>query len=115
MSQGTSGALLPVGWGTTVGTSPITVLPPNPSRQGLIFTNQSPTAVIAICPAVVNVGAFGVYAAAAAGTPGINQPGSITMNPGDKFIIDNHQLHRRLECCRFRRRWRSHDAGVLKS
>lgn len=88
MAQGTTGALNPNGWGTTVGTSPITVLPPNPSRQGLIFTNQS-TVQIAICPAVVNVGAFGVYAGFQQGVPGIGQPGSITMNQGDKFIIDN--------------------------
>lgn len=89
MAQNSTGALNPNGWGTTVGTSPISALPPNPSRQGLIFTNQSTTAAIAICPAVVNVGSFGVYAGFQQGVPGINQPGSITMAPGDKFIIDN--------------------------
>lgn len=81
-------ALLPIGWGTTVGTAPQVALPANPSRTGLVFVNQSSGVSIAICPAVVNVGALGVYAPSAAGVPSIGGAGSITMQPGDKFIID---------------------------
>lgn len=86
-----TGALLPVGWGTTVNTVSGPVMPANPSRTGLIFVNAtSPTGVaIAICPAAVNVGAFGVYIGLASGIAVINGAGSVTMQPGDKFIIDN--------------------------
>jgi hypothetical protein len=85
-----TGALLPVGWGTTVGLTSGPVMPSNPSRTGLIFINASVSAAIAICPNVLNVGALGVYPGAV--TPGIavvNGAGSTTMQPGDKFIIDN--------------------------
>src|SRR6266705_6657183 len=83
-----AGALLPIGWGTTVGTTSGPVMPSNPSRNGLIFINNSVSASIAICPAVVNVGALGIYAGAATGVAAINGVGSFTMQPGDKFIID---------------------------
>jgi hypothetical protein len=81
---------MPVGWGTTIGLTSQPILPPNSTRQGLVFINSSLT-TIAICPANVFVGALGVYPAGSApvGVAGINTPGSITMLPNDKFIIDN--------------------------
>lgn len=84
-----TGALLPVGWGTTVNTVSGPVMPGNPSRTGLIFVNASVGISIAICPAAVNVGAYGVYIGLAVGIASINGAGSVTMQPGDKFIIDN--------------------------
>jgi hypothetical protein len=84
----TTGALLPIGWGTTVGLVSGPVMPSNPSRSALVFVNASTGAAVAICPAVVNVGALGVYLGSAAGVAAINGAGSITMQPGDKFIID---------------------------
>jgi len=79
----------PVGWGTTVSTTSGLVLPANPSRTGLIFYNSSTGVAIAVCPAVVNVGSFGVYPGFQLGVAVINGAGSITLQPGDKFIIDN--------------------------
>lgn len=81
-------ALLPIGWGTTVGLTSGPVMPSNPSRTGLVFINQSAGVSIAICPAVVNVGAGGFYSGATVGVAAVNGAGSITMQPGDKFIID---------------------------
>jgi hypothetical protein len=85
-ANNTSGT--PIGYGTPVGLAPILVLPANPSCGGLIFINAGPVA-IAICPAFVNLGANGVFAGLATGVPVIGGPGSVTMQPGDKFIIDN--------------------------
>lgn len=79
----------PVGWGTTVGVASGAAFPFNPSRTGLIFYNSSSGVAIAVCPAVVNVGSGGVYPGFQAGIAVINGAGSITMQPGDKFIIDN--------------------------
>ena len=79
---------LPMGWGVTVGLTPITVLPANPSRTALVFVNASQGISIAFCPAVVNIGSGGFFSGAQAGVPAINAPGSITMQPGDKFIVD---------------------------
>lgn len=81
-------AAFPLSWGTTVGTTSVTVLPANPSRTALIFVNASTGIAIAICPAQINAGVNGVYTGFAAATAAINGPGSITMQPGDKFIID---------------------------
>jgi hypothetical protein len=75
----------PVGWGTTVGTVSGLVLPANSTRTGLISVGVA----VAICPAVVNVGSFGVYPGFQLGVAVINGAGSITMQPGDKFIVDN--------------------------
>ena len=89
MSQGGTNAQLPLGWGTTLSTVSGPAFPSNPSRTGLIFVNAG-TVSIAICPVTLNSGVLGVYAGFV--TPGvavINGPGSITMQPGDKFIIDN--------------------------
>jgi hypothetical protein len=58
-----------------------------------MFINPSATIAVAICPAIVNQGVLGVFpvtfGAATAGVAQINGPGSITLNPGDKFILDN--------------------------
>lgn len=89
MAQGTTGALLPVAWGTTVNIVSGPVLPANPSRNGLIFVNNSASVAISICPVALNAGVFGVYTGFAASTAIINGAGSITMQAGDKFIIDN--------------------------
>ena len=78
-----TGAALPVGWGVTVGLTAVIAIPQNASRQAIMFVNASTVGAIAICPAVLNLGAGPV-----AGVPGINLPGSITMQPGDKFIVD---------------------------
>lgn len=78
-----TGAALPVGWGVTVGLTAAQAIPMNPSRQAIMFVNASGSAAIAICPAVVNLGA-----GAAPGVPVIGGAGSITMSPGDKFIVD---------------------------
>lgn len=83
-----TGAALPVSWGTTVGTVSQPAIPGNPSRKGLIFINASVGVAIAISPAQTNLGLNGVYAATAASIAVINGAGSITMQPGDKFIID---------------------------
>ena len=83
-------ALLPLGWGTTVGLVSGPILPANPARNGLIFINPSSVGVlIAICPALVNQGVLGAYTAFAPGVAAIGGAGSITMAPNDKFIIDN--------------------------
>lgn len=90
MAQGITGNLLPVGWGTTVGVTSGPVLPANPTRNGLIFINPSASVAVAVCPAMVNQGTLGVYAnAPSLGVAAINGQGSVTIQPGDKFIIDN--------------------------
>jgi hypothetical protein len=90
MTQATTTIAQPLGWGTTIGLTSQPILPANPTRQGLIFINSSLT-TIAICPANVIIGALGVYPTGPApvGVAAINSPGSITMLPNDKFIIDN--------------------------
>lgn len=81
-------ALLPLGWGITVGQTSGAVLPSNPSRTALVFVNASQGVAIAICPAVVNTGSGGFFSGAQAGVAVINGAGSITMQAGDKFVID---------------------------
>lgn len=82
---------LPITWFTTLPTSPaafIQIIPANPTRQALVFVNSSLT-TIAISPINGFVGTLGVYPTAqGAITPAINGAG-ITMQPADKFIIDN--------------------------
>ncbi len=80
---------LPTGYGTTVGQVSGPALPANPTRGGLVFYNPSLSVIIAVCPAVVNQGILGAYTGNATGVAIINGAGSITINPGDKFIIDN--------------------------
>jgi hypothetical protein len=82
---------LPTGYGTTVGLTSGPALPANASRGGLIFHNPSNSVTVAICPAVVNLATLGVYGGNAAGVAVINGAGSVTLQPGDKFIIDNIQ------------------------
>ena len=87
-----TGALLPIAWGTPVGVVSGPVLPANPSRTALVFINSSPSTAIAIIPAVANIAAVqGVFLGQSAGVAVINGAGSITMQPGDKFIIDTLQ------------------------
>ncbi len=86
-SQGT--VFSPLGYGTTVAQVSGVVLPANPTRKGLTIHNPSAGVSIAICPAQVNQGQNGVYTGLATGTAVINGAGSITLAPGDKFIIDN--------------------------
>ena len=93
-----TGAALPIGWGTTVGTTPQLAIPANPSRQALIFVNASTGINIAFCPAQVAVGTLGVYTPIATGVPVINGPGSVTMAPGDKFIIDTLNVTTAFNC-----------------
>jgi hypothetical protein len=88
-------ALLPVTWGSNPGLTSAPVLAPNPTRTGLIFVNSG-TVNIAICGATqylgqITVSASGQYTvpSATAGVAAIGGAGSITMAPGDKFIIDN--------------------------
>lgn len=94
--------LQPIAWAVTVGTAVQLVVPSNPTRSGLVFIDGG-SVVVAICPATVNVIPSGTAPATPAlpnggtagvlfnqsGIPVINGPGSITMNPGDKFILDN--------------------------
>jgi hypothetical protein len=80
----------PFGFGTTVGTVSGPVFPGG-TFGGITFINPSPTVAVAICPALVNLAVLGVYAGLATGVAVINGAGSITLNPGDKFIIDNQQ------------------------
>lgn len=80
---------LPTGYGTTVGIVSGPALPANPTRGGLIFYNPSLTVTIAVCPSMVNQATLGVYTGLATGVAVINGAGSITLNPGDKFIVDN--------------------------
>lgn len=79
----------PLGWGTTVGTTSGPVFPGNSTSGGLIFINPSSSVSVAICAASTNIGVLGVYAGFANGVAVINGAGSITLGPGDKFIIDN--------------------------
>lgn len=78
----------PLSWGTTVGTTSGPIFPGVSGCAGVIFINNG-SVVVAICPASVNVGVLGVYAGFATGVAAIGGAGSININPGDKFIIDN--------------------------
>lgn len=86
--QGTN-LILPTGWAITVGITSALALPANPTRGGLIWVNQGSVAV-AICPNVQNVVTGGVVTGQVTGAAAVvGGAGSITMQPGDKFIIDN--------------------------
>lgn len=96
----TSGA--PVGYAVTVGTANQMACPPNPSRGGIIFYNNSGSIAIAVCPATMNTipsgtppnPAFanppsaGSVIGPAMGVAVINGPGSVTLAPGQNYIID---------------------------
>jgi hypothetical protein len=87
-------------WAVTLGTTNQLVVAPNPSRNGLCFINNGGVAVT-ICPAnqiVIAQGTApwqagqGSSAPLPSPTTGVavaNGAGSITMQPNDKFIIDN--------------------------
>jgi hypothetical protein len=79
----------PLGWGTTVGQTSGPVFPGVSTASGVIFYNPSSSVSVAICTAQTNIGVLGVYAGFANGVAAINGAGSITIAPGDKFIIDN--------------------------
>lgn len=84
----------PIGYGSTLGTTSGPALGPNATRTALWVYNPSASATIAICPALVGVGPVlgGNPSPAwplAAGVAAINGAGSITLNPGDKMLIDN--------------------------
>ncbi len=88
-SLATSTNALPFGWGTPVGTVSGPVWPGNATSGGTIFINNSPV-VVAICPAVVNLATTqGVYPGPTVGVAVVGGAGSVNINPGDKFIIDN--------------------------
>lgn len=78
----------PAGWGTTVGLTSGSVFPGVGSPHGAVFINNGGV-VIAICPASVNLATLGVYTGFANGVAVISGAGSININPGDKFFIDN--------------------------
>jgi hypothetical protein len=79
----------PLGWGTTVPTVSTLVFPGVSTPSGVIFINPSSSVSIAICPANVNLGVNGVYTGFKLGVAVINGPGSVTLMPGDKWIVDN--------------------------
>lgn len=96
---------LPGGFAVTVGTVNQLVLTPVPTSGGIIFYNDSASAIIAVCPAaqyviasgtapaLVNAGTAvsGTVAGPIQGVAVINGPGSVTLSPGQSFIIDNMQ------------------------
>ncbi len=87
-----TGATLPVAWGTPVGLTSGAVLPSNPSRSALVFRNVSTSVSIAIIPALANIATVqGAYVGSSVGVAIINGAGSITLQPGDIFIIDTLQ------------------------
>jgi hypothetical protein len=87
-----TGATLPVAWGTPVGLASGLVLPANPSRTALVFRNVSTAAAIAIIPNTANIALTqGAYVGSTIGVAAVNGAGSITMQPGDIFVIDTLQ------------------------
>lgn len=92
---------LPQGYAVTVGTVNQLALPYNGTRGGLIFFNNSAGGTISVCPASMitipqgtppatpgQASAFGTFTAAQ-GVAGTNAPGSVTLSPGQSFIVDN--------------------------
>jgi len=71
-------ALLPLTYALTLTTSSVQILPANPTRKGVAFSNPGPNSV-AVCPAVGNAG----QAVAAV----INGAGSITILPGGLLLV----------------------------
>lgn len=87
-----TGATLPIAWGTPVGVVSGLVMPANPSRNTITFVNASPSTAIAIIPSTANIALTqGAYVGPSIGVAVINGAGSITLQPGDKFIIDTIQ------------------------
>ena len=88
---GATNQLSPISWGTPVGLTSGLVLPSNPSRNGVVFVNNSVSSTIAIVPNISNIATTqGAYAAVPSTNTAavINGPGSVTMQPGDKFILE---------------------------
>ena len=96
-------ASLPSGYAVTVGTVAQFALPYNPTRNGLIFYNNSASALITVAPSSQYLVASGATPATAGqtstpsgtvtgpiqGLPVTNGPGCVTLSPGQAFIIDN--------------------------
>jgi hypothetical protein len=95
----------PASYAVTVGTANQLVCPPNPTRNGLSFYNNSSSATITICPATQYTIASGTAPAAAGagtiasgavvgpiqGVPVQNGPGSITLSgQGATFNVDTN-------------------------
>ncbi len=87
MASNNTTLISPACWGTTVAVTAQPVLPANPTRAGLIFINAG-TSPVAICPTFIYQSTTGTYTTPTAGVPAINGAGSVTMQPGDKFIFD---------------------------
>lgn len=103
LGSGTT-AKLPNGYAVTVGTANQLAVPPNPTRGGLWFINNSAAAIISVCPSTIVTVASGTaplgpnpadgtaisgVSAPAPGVAGQNAAGSITLPPGGVQIIDN--------------------------
>ena len=102
-SSSANTASLPVGGAVTVGTANQLACPPNPSRGGLMFYNNSASTAISICPATqwsiasgtapagpnTNTNAPGAVGNPTMGVPGTNAAGSITLAAGQNVVIDN--------------------------
>jgi hypothetical protein len=71
----------PFDYNPTLSTTPVQVLPIDPIRRRIIFSNPSATASIAFCPS-------GVTRGGATFTCAVNGPGSITLLPLGSFILD---------------------------
>lgn len=102
MTTSTSG---PVSYAVTVGTANQLACPPNPTRNGLSFYNNSSSATITVCPATQFTIASGTTPAVAGantivsgsvsgpiqGVPVQNGPGSITLTAGGgTFNVDTN-------------------------
>lgn len=95
-------ATLPNGYAVTVGTANQLGVPANGTRGGLIFYNNSATGTVSVCPASLvaipqgtapaipgqNAGFTGV-GSPTTGVAGTNAAGSVTLQPGGVFTIDN--------------------------
>lgn len=93
LNAGTT-ALAPNGYGAVVGTTSGMVVPPNPSRGGLMFFNNG-SVQIAVCPdrLVVQPSAGAAYPTTnpfpTGGVAAIGGSGSINLAPGQSITLDN--------------------------
>jgi flavoprotein len=82
-ATGAAAQVPPYVYPVTLGTSSIQVLPVNPLRKRVIFTNQSGTGLIAVCPLgpARNTGTII--------TAVVNGAGCVTLVPYGSFTLDN--------------------------